>query len=160
MPQRTLVPSFFYLLSSIFLSFYLSFCHFSIYFSLSLFLSLYLSFRHFSNYMYFHVIYQVKGHQRASVGMCGVFGVCAGMRRYAPVCAGVRGCAWVCVDMHGCGMYFQNFLWRIESLHQRTLIRFLRVVHKKRNFSFPILAFFILNNLEKYSHTQKISSKC
>ena len=38
---------------------------------------------------------------------------------------GMRGCAQVCVDMHGCGMNFQNFFWRIESLHQRTLIRIL-----------------------------------
>ena len=34
-----------------------------------------------------------------------------------------------------------------------------RVVHKKKIFSFPILDFFIVNNMEKYSHTQKISSK-
>jgi len=34
-----------------------------------------------------------------------------------------------------------------------------RVVQKIRIFSFPILAFFIVNNMEKYSHTQKISSK-
>ena len=83
------------------------------------------------------------------MGMCGVcasvFGcarvcggcarVCADMRECARVCAGVEGSAWVCVgvhrcaqvcvDMHGYGMYFQNFFWRIESLHQRTLIRFL-----------------------------------
>ena len=54
----------------------------------------------------------------------------------APVCAGrhgcargVRGCAGVCEDMHGCahvcGMNYQNFFLRIESLHQRTLIRIL-----------------------------------
>ena len=40
-----------------------------------------------------------------------------------------RHVARVCVDMHGCahvcGMNFQNFFWRIESLHQRTLIRIL-----------------------------------
>ena len=79
--------------------------------------------------------------------------VCASMRGYARVCAVVHKCAWVCVgmrgfrqvcagvcrfaqvragvcvDMHGCmhvcGMNFQDFFWRIESLHQRTLIRFL-----------------------------------
>ena len=49
--------------------------------------------------------------------------VCAGLRRCVQVCTGV------CVDMHGCmhvcGMNFQNFFWRIESLHQRTLIRIL-----------------------------------
>ena len=47
------------------------------------------------------------------------------------------GCAQVCVDMHGCGMYFQNFFWRIESLHQRTLIRFLY------KFLMHISSFFI-----------------
>ena len=73
--------------------------------------------------------------------------MCAGMHENAQVCAGVDGYAWVfvgmrgctqvcaqvcagvCVDMHGCthvcGMNFQNFFWRIESLHQRTLIRIL-----------------------------------
>ena len=51
--------------------------------------------------------------------------VCAGVGGSAWVCPGVCGCAQVCVDMQGCGMYFQNFFWRIESLHQRTLIRFL-----------------------------------
>ena len=34
-----------------------------------------------------------------------------------------------------------------------------RVFQKKIFFSFPILALFIVNNMEKYSHTQKISSK-
>ena len=59
--------------------------------------------------------------------------VCVGMRECARVCVGMRGCmqvcTGVCVDMHGCthvcGMNFQNFFWRIESLHQRTLIRIL-----------------------------------
>ena len=77
------------------------------------------------------------------MGVCGYARVCVGMRECAQVCVGVRecvrvyagvpGCAQVCagvwVDMHGCthvyGMNFQNFLWRIESLHQRTLIRIL-----------------------------------
>ena len=80
--------------------------------------------------------------------MCGVCGwVCASVRRYAWVCAvvhgceqvrvragagrcgqvraGVLGCGRVCMDMHVCGMNFQNFFRRIESLHQRTLIRIL-----------------------------------
>ena len=56
-------------------------------------------------------------------GVCGCVRVCRGVREC--VCECVHGCARVCVDMHGCGMYFQNFFWRIESLHQRTLIRFL-----------------------------------
>ena len=83
------------------------------------------------------------------VGVCGCARVCVGVRecaqvyagvhrcvrvwegvhRCAQVWAGVHGCAQVCVDMHRCayvcGMNFQNFFWRIESLHQRTLIHFL-----------------------------------
>ena len=74
------------------------------------------------------------------MGMCGMCaGVCMGVHGCAWVCAGVRGfallwvgvggCAQVSVDMHGCvhvcGMNFQNFFRRIESLHQRTLIRIL-----------------------------------
>ena len=81
---------------------------------------------------------------RASAEMCGV---CAGVRRCAQVYTGVRGWTRVCVgvcmrvragvrgygwegaDVRGCvhvwGMNFQNFFWRIESLHQRTLIRIL-----------------------------------
>jgi len=45
------------------------------------------------------------------------------------VCAGMYGCAWVCAGVRGyasvCGMISQNIYWRIESLHQRTLIRIL-----------------------------------
>ena len=39
---------------------------------------------------------------------------------------GVRGCAWVyaCV-WDEFSVNFQKFFWRIESLHQRTLIRIL-----------------------------------
>ena len=41
----------------------------------------------------------------------------------------MRGCVWVWVGVLGCGqlcgMNFQNFFRRIESLHQRTLIRIL-----------------------------------
>ena len=64
---------------------------------------------------------------RASVRKCA--SVCAGVGRSAWVCTGMHWCAQVCVDMHRCayvcGMNFQNFFWRIESLHQRTLIRIL-----------------------------------
>ena len=59
------------------------------------------------------------------MGVHGCARVCAGVGGSAWVCVGVHGCAQVCVDMHGYGMYFENFFWRIESLHQRTLIRFL-----------------------------------
>ena len=87
------------------------------FFFLSLFLSAIFPFT--CNFMWFIKL-------RASVGMCWV---CAGVCKWAQVCAGMHGCARVCVNMHGrapmCGMNFQNFFWRIESLHQRTLIRFL-----------------------------------
>ena len=61
------------------------------------------------------------------MGMCGVCASVCGCVRVGGggECMGMHGCAQVCVDMYGCGMYFQNFFWRIESLHQRTLIRFL-----------------------------------
>ena len=64
------------------------------------------------------------------VGVRGCVRVCMGVRW---VCAGVYGCAQLCVGVRRfaqeyasmCGMNFQNFFWRIESLHQRTLIRIL-----------------------------------
>ena len=72
-------------------------------------------------------------------GVRGCEGVCGGMRECARVCMGVGRCAQVCSGVggnaqvctgvcgcaHVCGMNFQNFFWRIESLHQRTLIRIL-----------------------------------
>ena len=86
-------------------------------------------------------------------GVCGCARVYLGVRGCAQVCAGVLGCVrvcmgvrWVCAGVHGCagcaqlcagvrrfaqeyacmcGMNFQNFFQRIESLHQRTLIRIL-----------------------------------
>ena len=72
--------------------------------------------------------YQVKGisgHQwvceggASGAGVCRVVQVCAGVRRCAQACMGVARCA------HVCRMNFQNFFQRIESLHQRTLIRIL-----------------------------------
>ena len=48
-----------------------------------------------------------------------------GMRWYVRVCMSVGGSGWVCTGVHGCGMNFQNFFWRIESLHQRNLIHIL-----------------------------------
>ena len=62
-------------------------------------------------------------------GVRGCVLVCAGVR----VCAGVCNCARVRVGVRRfalgyacmCGMNFQNFFRRIESLHQRTLIRIL-----------------------------------
>ena len=76
---------------------------------------------------------RVCGGVRECAGVCGgvrecVHGcarVCAGVGGSAWVCMGVRGCARVCTGVRGYGMYFQNFFWRIESLHQRTLICFL-----------------------------------
>ena len=90
-----------------------------------------------------HVCAGVHGCARVCAGVHGCLQVCASVRGYARVCVGMRECArvytgvcgcaqvcaGVCVDMHGCthvcGMNFQNFFWRIESLHQRTLIRIL-----------------------------------
>ena len=61
------------------------------------------------------------------LGVCGCGRVCVGMCWYAQVCAGVHRCElvceWICMGVRG--MNFQNFFWRIESLHQRTLIRIL-----------------------------------
>ena len=74
----------------------------------------------------------VHGCARVLAVVGGSAWVCGGVHgcsRCAWVCRDVREYAWVCVDMHGyahvCGMNFQNFFWRIEYLHQRTLIRFL-----------------------------------
>ena len=53
-------------------------------------------------------------------GMHGCARVCAGVCGCESVCTGVGGYAWVCVCMN-----FQKFFWRIESLHQRTLISIL-----------------------------------
>ena len=95
-PQRTLVPSFFF--------FYLSL--------------LFPIFPFTCNFMWIIKL-------RASAGISGyvrgvrVARVCAGVRRCAQACMGVARCA------HVCRMNFQNFFQRIESLHQRTLIRIL-----------------------------------
>ena len=51
--------------------------------------------------------------------------VCMSVIECAMVCAGVCGSAWVSVSVCVCGMNFQNTYWRIESLHQWTLIRIL-----------------------------------
>ena len=73
---------------------------------------------------------------------CGCARVCASVRGYVCVCvckgvcgyaqgcavwAGVYRCVQKCVDVCECvhGMNSQNIYWRIESLHQRTLIRIL-----------------------------------
>ena len=72
----------------------------------------------------------------ACTGVCGYAQACMGMHKYtwhAQVCAGVRKCAQVFVEVSGsawvstsvCWMNFQNIFWRLESIHQRTLIRIL-----------------------------------
>ena len=50
--------------------------------------------------------------------------VCAGVHECALVYAGVRGCVQKFLGVCECvwGMNFQNIYWRIESLHQQTLI--------------------------------------
>ena len=67
----------------------------------------------------------------------GCVRVSAGVRSCVRVCTGGSAWVWarvimcgrVCTGVHGCvhvcGMNFQNFFQRIESLHQRTLIRIL-----------------------------------
>ena len=68
--------------------------------------------------------------------------VCAGVHECALVYAGVRGCVWKFLGVCECvwGMNFQNIYWRIESLHQRTLIRILYEFFKN-NFIQIIFSF-------------------
>ena len=63
------------------------------------------------------------GMHRCTVGGCGCERECAGVHGCEQLCTGVRRFArrYACMG----GMNFQNFFWRIESLHQRTLIRIL-----------------------------------
>ena len=96
------------------------------------------------------MIYQVKGIS-GYVWVGAVWaGVCAGVPGCAQVSTDVRkctymylgvyGCEWVCAGVCGmrgcvwkcavvckcvCWMNFQNIFWRLESIHQRTLIRIL-----------------------------------
>ena len=72
----------------------------------------------------------VRGCAQVCAGVLGCVRVCMGVQW---VCAGVYGCAQLCAGVRRfaqeyacmCGMNFQNFFRRIESLHQRTLIRIL-----------------------------------
>ena len=62
------------------------------------------------------------------IHVCGCNWVCAGgWVWYARVCMGVCGsvrkCEGVCKCV--CWMNFQNIFWRLDSIHQRTLIRIL-----------------------------------
>ena len=89
---------------------------------------------------YYYEFYYYCGRVRVCAGMCVYLRVCkgvcgyaqgcavwAGVNRCAQVCTGVRRCVLKCVDVCECvlGMNSQNVYWRIESLHQRTLIRIL-----------------------------------
>ena len=83
-------------------------------------------------------------------GVLGCAQVCSGVRGCAWSCTGARKCtymyvgvigcvwyAWVCMGVCGsvrkcegvckcvCWMNFQNIFWRLDSIHQRTLIRIL-----------------------------------
>ena len=81
------------------------------------------------------------------VGVHGCEQVYMGVLRYAQVCVGVRKCAWVCqwkcagVCECVCWMNFQNIFWRLESIHQRTLIHivyeFFMIVFKVKVFNLP-----------------------
>ena len=80
-PQRTLVPSFFYLSCIMY--------HVSPFFQITVFTY---------NFMWFMEL-------RASAGMCGV---CAGVCECVWVCAGMRGCARVCAGVHECAQVCQS----------------------------------------------------
>ena len=57
------------------------------------------------------------GSKWVGAGVCGCVwyaGVCMGM------CGSVRKCTGVCKCVHW--MNFQNIFWRLESIHQQTLI--------------------------------------
>ena len=58
---------------------------------------------------------------RPGVHRCAQVGT--SLRECALVYAGVCGSAWVSTSV--CGMNSQNMYWKIESLHQRTLIHIL-----------------------------------
>ena len=82
----------------------------------------------------------------------------AGVGESMRVCGGVHRCAWLCAGVYRfalgytcmCGMNFQNFFRRIESLHQRTLIRILY------EFFRPILTCWkICLSLKKHLNWQK-----
>ena len=89
------------------------------------------------------MIYQVKGISGYVWGVYEFALVCAGMHGCARGCVGVRVCAWICMGVHMCGMNYENFFRRIESLHQRNLIRILYEFFNE---------FFLLQNLEKLSN--------
>ena len=69
---------------------------------------------------YAQVYTGVHGCAWVREGVHGCARVCAGVCGCESVCTGVGGYAWVCVCMN-----FQKIFWRIESLHQRTLISIL-----------------------------------
>ena len=66
----------------------------------------------------------VRSCAQVRVGVRQCAWVCIGVHECAWVCNGVRGCVWKCLGVCECvcGMNFQNTYWRIESLHQWTLI--------------------------------------
>ena len=76
-------------------------------------------------------------------------------------------CAKICLIFYMASASIKSSNWTEYFLvvkrvvpETRAYFGYIRVFQKKFFFSFPILAFFIVNNMEKYSHTQKISSKC
>ena len=121
MLQRTLAPSFFFLLLSFFLSAFFVFGLFSYDWSVE------------------NATTTVTT-TTTTITTTTTTGVCAGMCGCEPVC----GCVWVGVGGCGqlCWMNFQNFFWRIESLHQRTLIRILYEFLRIRSMNFSLHYFF------------------
>ena len=92
----------------------------------------------------------VCGYAQVCAGVCGCARVCVGVHGCAQVCASVHICMWVGVGVSGwvryapvcmgvcgsvrkctgvcecvCWRNFQNISWRLESIHQRTLIHIL-----------------------------------
>ena len=92
------------------------------------------------------------------MGVCRCEWVCAcvcGCVGYAQVCMGVCGslrkCTSVCKCV--CWMNFQNIFWRLESIHQRTLIRILYEF-----FLFRYLSTYVYHPThQKKNHTQGVA---
>ena len=87
----------------------------------------------------------------SSTTTTGAHSVRWGVSGCAWMCMGVCGCAWVCECV--CGMISQNIYWRIESLHQRTLIRILYEF-----FNFHPLYLFQSSQISMFKFKQLSSS--
>ena len=66
------------------------------------------------------------------------------------VCGSVRKCEGVCKCV--CWMNFQNIFWRLDSIHQRTLIRILYEFFYNLNFLPQIALSYLINSLILYNY--------